>query len=170
MDVALVLARLLHIVLGAFWVGALLFNAIFLLPALGDIGPDAAKVGAGLQRRRLMTVMPIVALLTILSGFWLYWRVSGGFASGYMGSPQGQTLGAGAVATLVAWVIGLAVVRPSMNRVGELGQRIAQAAPTEREALLAEVAAARQRSTTSGRWVAGLLTLALAAMAVARYV
>jgi hypothetical protein len=170
MDILLLLGRLLHIMLGAFWAGTLIFNAIFLLPALGDVGPDAAKVAAALQRRRFMTIMPIVALLTILSGLWLYWRVSGGFAPGFMGSAQGQTLGAGAVATLVAYVIGLAVVRPNMSRAGLLGQRIAQAPPGEREALVAQAATARQRSAAGNRWVAGLLVLALAAMAVARYV
>jgi hypothetical protein len=117
-----------------------------------------------------MTIMPIVALLTILSGLWLYWRVSGGFAPGFMGSAQGQTLGAGAVATIVAYVIGLAVVRPNMVRAGMLGQRAAQAAAGEREALLAQAAVARQRSAAGNRWVAVLLTLAIAAMAVARYV
>ena len=170
MDILLLLGRLLHIGLGAFWAGTLIFNAVFLLPALADVGPDAAKVAAALQRRRFMTVMPIVALLTILSGFWLYWRVSGGFGSAFMGSPQGQALGAGAVASLVAYVIGLAVVRPGMARAGALGQRAAQAAAGEREALIAQATVARQRSAAGGRWVAVLLGLALALMAVARYV
>src|SRR3990172_5385186 len=98
MDILLLLARLLHIVLGTFWAGTMIFNAVFLSPAFQDVGPDAAKVAGALVRRRFMTIMPIVALVTILSGFWLYWRLSGGFDSGYMGSRPGQTLGMGAVA------------------------------------------------------------------------
>jgi len=170
MDILLLLARLLHIVLGTFWAGTMIFNAVFLAPAFQDVGPDAAKVAGALVRRRFMTIMPIVALVTILSGFWLYWRLSGGFDSGYMGSRQGQTLGMGAVAALVAFVIGISIVRPAMMRSGALGQRAAQAAGAERDALLAQVKAQRARSTLAGRWVAGLLTLALAAMALARYV
>jgi hypothetical protein len=166
----MLVARLLHIVLGAFWAGTMVFNAVLLAPALQDVGPDGLKVGGALMRRRMMVIMPIVALLTILSGFWLYWRVSGGFGAGYMGSPQGQTLGAGAVASIVALTIGLAVVRPAMMRAGALTQRAAQAAGTERDALLAQAQALRRRSTVAGRWVAGLLLLALVAMAIARYV
>jgi uncharacterized membrane protein len=170
MDILLLLARLLHILLGAFWAGTLIFTALFLTPALGDVGPDGAKVMGALARRRFMTVMPIVALVTLLSGFWLYWRLSGGFAAGFMGSRQGQMLGAGAVAALVAWVIGLAVVRPAMMRLGAIGQRAAQLSGAERDAVLAQAQAVRTRSAVASRWVAGLLTLALAAMAVARYV
>jgi hypothetical protein len=170
MDIPLILARLLHIGLGAFWVGTMFFNALFLGPALQDIGPDAAKVGAALVRRRMMLVMPIVAILTLLSGFWLYWRVSGGFAPGYMGSNQGRTLGVGGVAALLAFVVGMILVRPAMGRAAALTQSAAQASGAERETQMAEAQAARNRSAVGGRWVSWLLGLALVAMAIARYV
>ena len=155
--------------LGAFWFGAVVFNTLFLGPALGDIGPDAAKVGAAMVRRKVMVFMPIAAFTTILTGLWLYWRVSGGFGAGYMGSPQGRTLGIGAVAAVIAIIIGFAMVRPGMEKAAALGQRAAQASGAERDALMAQAQALRTRGATANNWVAGLITVTIVTMAVARY-
>lgn len=170
MDILLLFARLLHVGLGAFWFGAVMFNTVFLGPALGDIGPDAAKVGAAMIRRKVMVYMPIAAITTILSGLYLYWRVSGGFRPEFMGSRQGQTLGVGALAAIVAVILGIAIVRPAMEKAGGLGQKAGQASGAERDKLLAESAAARARSASASIWVAVLMVVAVVAMAVARYV
>ena len=139
------------------------------VPAFQEAGPEGAKVGAALMKRGMMVWLPLAAVITILSGIYLYWRVSGGFTPEFMGSPQGQGLGTGAVAALVALVLGLAIVRPSMMKSGALAQRAGQATGAERDALLAESRALQARSATWGTWVTYLLILALAAMAVARY-
>jgi len=171
MSLGFVLIRLLHILLGAFWAGTLIFNAIFLAPALGEAGPDGAKVMAGIQRRRFMDVMPIVALLTILTGGWLYWRISGGFDPGWSRSPMGMAYGAGALLAIVAFGIGIGLLRPAMIRSGKLAGEAAQAKdPAAREVLTAQIAGLRRRSATAGRVVALLLALATGLMAVARYV
>ena len=170
MDILLLLARLLHVGLGAFWFGAVMFNTVFLGPALSDIGPDAAKVGAAMIRRKVMVYMPIAAITTILSGLWLYWRVSGGFSPDFMRSGQGQTLGVGALAAIIAVVLGIAIVRPAMEKAGAFGQKAGQASGAEREKLLADAAAARSRSASASVAVAVLLVVAILAMAVARYV
>lgn len=170
MDILLLLLRLLHVGLGAFWFGAVMFNTVFLGPALADIGPDAAKVGAAMIRHKVMVYMPIAAITTILSGFWLYWRVSGGFAPEFMGSRQGMTLGTGGLAAVIAVILGLAIVRPAMEKAGALGQQAGQSSGAERDKFLAEAAAARGRSATASIAVALLLVVAIVAMAVARYV
>jgi hypothetical protein len=54
MSLLVITLRLLHIVLGAFWVGTLIFFALFLIPSVRDAGPDGAKVMAALQRRRFL--------------------------------------------------------------------------------------------------------------------
>jgi len=169
MDMLLLFARLLHVVLGAFWFGAVIFNSVFLGPALQDVGPDAARVGAAMVKRRVMVFMPIAAFLTILSGLWLYWRMSGGFTPEYMGSRQGQTLGLGAVAAIVAIVLGFTMVKPGMEKAAALGQRAAQASGSERDALAAQAQALRSRASTASNWVAGLITVTIVTMALARY-
>ncbi len=63
MDWLMVVLRLVHVVGGVLWVGMMAFTVVFLAPAIADVGPDGGKVMAALQRRRVMTVMPIIALL-----------------------------------------------------------------------------------------------------------
>ena len=170
MDVILVVMRLIHVSLGVFWVGTMVFNAMFLGPSVRDAGPDGAKVMAGLMRRRFMDVMPAVAILNILSGLWLYWKMSGGFEPAYMRSGTGMTFGTGGLLAIVAFVIGVTVVRPSMLKAMALSPTVAQASPAERDALMARVQALRGKAMGAGKVVAILLGLAVAAMAIARYV
>jgi hypothetical protein len=171
MDLLLILARVLHVGLGAFWAGVVLYNAVFLGPAMRDAGPDGMKVGAALMRRRLMVVMPWIAGLTILSGLWLYWRMSGGFAPGYMSSRMGATLGVGGLAAITAFAIGMVFMRPAMMRAMALSQQAAQRPPgPERDAALATADALRRRGALGERVVTGLIAVALLAMALARYV
>src|ERR687891_2534230 len=99
----LILLRLVHVVFGALWVGMVVFTTFFLAPAVQDTGPDGGKVMAALQRRGIMTAMPIFALGTLLSGIWLYWRLSGGFQAGYLTSPSGLPFGLGGAAGLLAY-------------------------------------------------------------------
>jgi hypothetical protein len=170
MSLTLVVARLLHVLVGAFWAGTLIFNALFLAPAIGEAGPDGAKVMAGIQRRRFMDVMPLVALVTILSGLWLYWRISGGFEPSFFRTPLGLWYGIGGLLAIVGFGIGIGVLRPSMTRIGQLAAQATQAADAaQREALMAQVSGLRRRSVTAGRLVALLLAVATALMGVARY-
>ena len=168
-DPLLLIMRVLHIVLGVFWAGTLIFTAFFLLPAIREAGPDGAKVIAGLMRRRFLTIMPIVALVTILTGFWLYWKVSLGFQPTYMGSGWGMAIGTAGVTAVVAFGLGLAIVRPSMLRAMALSQAAAAAPPAERDAKLAQAQGLRVRAGKAGVAVAILLVITTALMAVARF-
>jgi hypothetical protein len=170
MNVLVLILRLVHITLGVFWAGTLIFFAVFLVPSVRDAGPDGAKVMAALQRRRFLDVMPTVAALTILSGLWLYWRISGGFSVAWVTSPAGLALATGGLLSVIALGIGLGIMRPAAIRAAGLAQQLA-ASPEgpDREAQLKVVQQLRQRTAAAGRVVAVLLTLATAMMAVARY-
>lgn len=166
----LIVARLLHVLLGVFWAGTLIFTALFLVPAIAEAGPDGAKVMAGVQRRRFMDVMPAVALLTILSGLWLYWKVSGGFDHHWMRTPTGLAYGVGGLIAIGAFGIGVGVMRPAMKKVGGLAAAAAQATePVTRERMMGDVATLRRRSAMAGKAVAVLLVIATVLMGVARY-
>ena len=170
MNLLVVTLRLFHIVLGMFWAGTLVFFAAFLVPSVRDVGPDGAKVMAALQRRRFLDVIPAVAALTILSGLWLYWRLSGGFSSAWVTSRAGVALGLGGLLSIVAFGIGIGIMRPAALRAAALAQRQATSPEgPDRDAQLAVVQQLRQRTATAGRFVAVLLILATALMAVARY-
>jgi len=171
MDFLMILGRLLHIVLGAVWVGFAVFVPFFLVPALQDVGPDGNKVMPALQGRGLVTALPIIALGTILSGIYLFWRVSGGFSPAYMGSHMGIALSIGGLAAIVGYAIGIVVVRPSMLRAVTLAQGLAAVtSESERAAQLATIGALRARGAAGGKLTAILLLIAATAMAVARYV
>ena len=170
MPVSILIARLLHVGLGVFWVGAVLFNTWFLMPAMQDAGPDAAKVNAALMRRGFMKIMPIVAIITILSGLWLYWKMSFGFSPEYMRSGHGMTYGTGAATAILAFIIGMAVMRPSMMKAMALAQSAAGASEAERPALMSQAAALRARGAAAARIVAILLVITTIAMSIGRYV
>lgn len=169
MDLTMVVLRLLHIVLGAFWVGVMIFNAFFLGPAVSDAGPDGAKVMKGLMARNFMTIVPILAVINMLTGIWMYWKVSGGFQSAYVHSATGGTFAVGGLLAITAFVFGMSVARPNMMRAMALGQAAAQAG-ADREAMLAQAQNHRTKAASASRIVGWLLGLAVAAMAVARYV
>ncbi|MGH7519023.1 MAG: hypothetical protein ACREOC_16420 [Gemmatimonadales bacterium] len=166
----MVLLRLVHIVLGVLWVGMMVFTVVFLTPAVQDAGPDGGKVMTALQRRGVMTVMPILALGTLLSGIWLYWRASAGFHPSYVASRVGLAFGLGGLASLIAYGLGMTVMRPAMLRATTLAQALGSAkTEPEREAQTVEIQRLRARGAAVARLVALLLILAVAAMAVARY-
>ncbi|HET7040251.1 MAG TPA: hypothetical protein VFH97_10225 [Gemmatimonadales bacterium] len=169
MDLVTVVLRLLHIVLGALWVGMMAFNVFFLGPALQDAGPAGGAVMAALQRRRLMTVMPAIALVTILSGLWLMMRVWGGVGP-LMDSTAGQTLALGATAAIVAFVLGVGILRPIMVRTTALAQGMGTArSDQERAERVTELEGLRARGTVLSRLIMALLLLAVATMAIAQY-
>lgn len=170
MDLLIIALRLVHIVLGSVWVGIVVFNTIFLGPAVQELGADGGKVMGVLVRRGMMTFLPIVALGTILSGVWLLWKVSLGFNEHYFHTASGHAFSGGGAMAILAYLIGITVMRPSMLRAGALAQRMAQVTDeTERSARQQQVQALRSRARTSGVVVATLLVLSTAAMAVGRY-
>src|SRR5207249_11209037 len=106
--------RFAHVFFGALWVGMMAFQTFFLMPALAEVGPESGKFMAALMRRRLPVILPIVALITLVSGFWLFQRVSGGAQAGLMRKPMGLALGCGGLAGLIALLLVTAVMRAAM--------------------------------------------------------
>jgi uncharacterized membrane protein len=161
--------RLLHILAGVVWVGTVVFTSVFLLPAARNAGPEGAKI-IGALGRRVSIVLPYVAWVNILAGLWLFWRLSGGFQPAFMRSGTGVTFSLGGAAAIAALAIGIVVARPAMMQSGALVERAAQAPAAEREALQAEAQRLRVRGGAAAQVVTLLLVLAVAAMALARYV
>ena len=160
--------RLLHVGLGTFWVGTVLFNALYLSPALRAAGPAAAGAVMGsMMRRRFMVVMPVIAIVTILTGLRLLMIASGGDAHWFQ-HRVGHTYSVAGGLAIIAFLVGIFVVRPTMGRVGNLAQS-ATSDGTTRDALAAEMARLQRRAVVSNQIVAVLLVLATAGMAIARY-
>jgi hypothetical protein len=161
--------RLVHVLGGIAWVGFAAFNTYFLIPSLGEAGPAAGPVMGGLQKRRLFTVMPIIALLTILAGLRLLMITSTGFSAAYFATRPGIAYLVGAVTGIVGFLIAVTMTRPSMVRAGELLAARVTAGPEALPAIDAKVAALRARASASGQVSTMILIISAASMAVARY-
>jgi uncharacterized membrane protein len=169
MHAEIVVLRLIHVLGGIFWVGTAVFVAAFLLPAMGAAGPASSAVMGGLIRRRMFTIVPVVALATMLAGLRLMWINSTGFAASYFASNGGRTYATGAILALVAFTLFLVVNHPAIGTMTRLGQQLAQAPEHERAPILAEMAAVRAKVTKASTAAATLLALTAVAMAVGRY-
>jgi uncharacterized membrane protein len=167
----LFLLRLLHIVVGAFWVGTVVFVAVFLVPSLRAVGPGAAPLMSHLvQARRLPIVLLASAWITLLSGAALAWHDAGPLGFRWFSVGPGRVFGIGAVLALVATLIGMVVNAPTARRIGTITGRAQTAGgPPSAEDQL-ELRQLQGRMTKASNVAAVLLILALMAMAVARYV
>ena len=151
------LARLLHVVLAAIWVGLLTFIVLFLLPAIKDTGASGGSVMTAMIRRRLTVINATLGGITVLTGFWLYYRFTGGFDPAIAGSMPARVFGTGGIAGLIALILDGALVGRTLKKLS------GAAAPMD-------VAAARDRAARYAMIVLILQVIALACMAVAHYV
>ncbi len=170
--IAMLVLRLLHILAGAAWVGMALFVGGFLIPALRAIGPAGGPVMQQIgQVRRLPAWIMTVALLTVASGFGLYWRDSVGFSSAeWLGSGMGRTMGAGGIVALIAMIYGMTVVSPMGKRMAALADAMQQAGGPPPADRVAEMQRLQARMGKASVVVGVVLVLATSLMAVARYV
>ncbi|MDH5588648.1 MAG: hypothetical protein OEZ65_10925 [Gemmatimonadota bacterium] len=162
--------RVIHIVLGVFWAGTIFFFVLLLEPAIRDMGPDGGKVLQALGRRGFLNIMPLAAVVTIVTGLGLYFLVGGGMETGWGGTPMGIALGVGALASIVAFLLGWFGLRANALELGRLGPSLPELQDeAERGAALARIQALKDRNRTLGRVIGALLAVAVLTMAVARH-
>lgn len=161
--------RLLHILSGAFWYGAVIFSVRLLMPSLRAIGPAAGPVMAQLNQRGMSAALMGAAIVNLGSGIWLMFVVPGGAVGEWMKTGMGRMIGAGAACAILAMIIGMIVNPPAVKRMGRIATAAAQRGgpPSPEEA--AEVQRLQKRMASANVFVAILLTLAVSAMAIARY-
>jgi uncharacterized membrane protein len=163
--------RLIHVLAGVFWAGAVFFVVSFLLPSMRDAGPGAQAVSRQLIviRKYPLKVLAI-AIVTVLSGIGLYMKDASMSNGAFARSHAGMTYGIGAAAALATLVVGFTVLTPAANRLGALGAVIqAGGAPPTAEQQ-AEMARLQARMTMGSRLAASFLLVTVITMAVARYV
>jgi len=168
---ALYAIRILHVVVGVFWVGTVVFMAAFLAPSMRAAGPAGGAVIQQLMGVRHLPrwIMGGMAL-TLLSGVGLYWHDSAGFQSAWLASGAGKVFGLGGGIAFVASILGMAINMPTARRLTEIGGRLQAAgrAPTPDEQ--ATLAALQRRLGRASALAAVLLVAATVLMAIARYV
>lgn len=165
------LLRAAHVLLAAIWVGMTAFVAMFLMPVVRHAGPAAGPVMGGLVRRKFPVAMASLGGTVVLTGFYLYWRFTGGFDPALSATRGAMVFGTGGIAGTLALIIGGAVVSRNAKKMALLGTQL----PTfpegpQRTAAIAEMSAARAKATTFSRIVLVLQVIALLCMAVGHYV
>lgn len=163
--------RLVHIISGVFWVGAVMFATLLLAPTLQALGPGSGPVMNQLVKvRKMPMIMMLSSFLTIGAGVWLLMIDAAGQPGVWMSSGTGMTFGTGGVFAILALIVGMAVNAPASKRLAAIGTAAAARGgpPTAEEQ--AEIQRLQGRLSLAGKIVMVLLLLATAAMAIARYV
>ena len=164
-------ARLVHVLLAGLWFGSAAFMSLLLMPAMNAAGPSAGPMMISLNRKGLVPFFASISGITILTGFYLYWHATDGFAPGSGAQHANMAYGAGGIAGLIAAILGGSVVGRSAKKAVEIMGRVATLGDgSEKQALMGEVAALREKMATFGMIVVVLQVVAASLMAMARFI
>jgi uncharacterized membrane protein len=165
------LARLVHVVAGVTWAGALIFIGWFLLPAARATGPAGGSFMQQLVRvQRMPLYLMLLMALTILSGLALFWLDVSAFGPAWVHTGPGRTFSAGAVFGILTAIVGAAVNMPAAKKLAALGAAIQAGGKPPTPEQTAEIERLQNRLYSAGRWITALVLLAVTFMGVARYV
>jgi uncharacterized membrane protein len=163
------LLRLIHILAGVFWAGSAFFLAGFLIPTIRETGPEGGRVmGYLVGRRRLPVFVGIAMLLTVLSGIIMYGRTAAATHGTWTGTAPGIAYGVGGLSAILAAIVGMGISGAAGRRMAAIGQLVAEAGRPSPEQQ-AEIARLQHRMALGARIAAGLVAVAVVAMATARY-
>ena len=160
--------RALHVVLAAAWFGAVLFTTLFLGPAVDELGPSSGQLMNSLMRRGLHKYMASIGGLTVVIGFYLFWRLTGD--PGFAGSHRGMAISAGALTGIISLILGGSMIGASAKKLTALGAKMTSLPDAERAAALKTMGELRARMSLFGKIVAALLLFSMVTMALAHLV
>jgi uncharacterized membrane protein len=170
-SVYMLVFRFLHILAGTAWAGSVYMLVVFVQPSAAAIGPASAPfMRELLGRRRLIRALLGLAATTITAGAFLYWhdwQAVGSFGD-WIGTGFGLGLTIGAIAAILAFLIGLFGTRPNVDRLLELAGRAAESGSPPPDDLAGQIAALQTRLRALARTTLALIAIAVLAMATAR--
>ncbi|MDP8955648.1 MAG: hypothetical protein M3N24_01620 [Actinomycetota bacterium] len=170
MDAYMITFRIIHIVSAILWVGGGVYQAAFVGPTFEAFGPEAGKFFNHMVRqRKLVTFFVTVSTLTVVAGGFLYWRDSAGLDIRWIQTGIGAGFTVGAVAGIIAWLLVLLVVRPTVYRILDLGGRIAGGGGPPSQELMTSLQGLQSRLKRFSIVITTLLLIAAVAMSTARY-
>lgn len=167
----LLFLRLIHICAGAFWIGATIYLAAFIEPAVKAMGPEGGKFMQQLMRtNKLPLWMTLMATLNVLTGLRLImiYIVNGGMD--WVTTHTGICFSLGGLLAIAAYIVGISVNRPVAMKMQAIGAEIAKtgAPPTAEQA--AQLATLKERLGKATRVIAWHLGAAIVLMCIAKYV
>ncbi len=169
MDIYMIILRLVHILAGVFWVGGIVIFAGFVQPAAQAAGADSQKFMQKLFAGPLPLALTIAPPLNVLAGLIMYWRDSAGLSLVWIASGSGRVFTLGALLALAGFVAGFFVARPAQLGLAALGKEIQTSGKPPTAEQLSQMGKYQMTLTQAAIWTAVFVSLALAAMATARY-
>jgi uncharacterized membrane protein len=167
-DLWIIVLRILHVGSAILWVGGSFFIERFFQPAADELGPSGVPFVSAVLRRGMPQYFTIAAAVTVLAGSALYWIDSGGNVVGYLtGGGTGTVFGIGGIAAWISFIVGGALIGPNAAKLAKASEAIATTGSTPD--LVAQVAAAGAAIKRAGQVSIVGLTVAILAMATARY-
>ena len=166
----IIILRILHIGFGIFWAGSAIFFATYLMPSLKATGPDGVKFMQALGKSGYPIAAMISAIITVVAGFLLIWKLSGGFQPEWFRSWYARVLTSGATLALIAFIIGFTINRPGAARMNKISATIAAQGGGPTPEQMAEMMAIRKRISSATNYIAVLLAVAVIGMSIFRYV
>jgi len=155
-------ARAAHILAAALWLGAGAMLTLYILPSIRSTGAAGGAVMAESMRRGLGIFMASAGGLTIVSGIWLYWNWFHARGAEALHGAAATMLTAGALAGIVAAIVGGAVLGRTSRELAMLAT-----APAS-DATEARIAALHRRGAAASKLVLILLVAALLLMIFSR--
>lgn len=173
MDALMIVLRIIHIFSGLIWLGLGLVDLFVFSPALQDMAANKQSVAAALANRIYSNKwyvigFPVAATLTVLAGFWLYYRTSDGFNGDWMSLRSSMVLSTGVVLGIIALIHGGAVMGPTQSKVRQAAAAI-QASENPSDAQWQEFNKLKASHTQHGYISLVLVVLTLLTMASFRY-
>lgn len=120
MDWVLVGVQWLHVLLGIFWFGAILYSDFILIPALNTLPLGTQKTIGAAIGARAGRILPPVAMAVLLLGI-VRGTVFGPIKSlEALGTPYGITWSVALVVTIATIVFAIRVLGPALGRLGSI--------------------------------------------------
>lgn len=167
-DAYLIVLRAINVAAAVFWAGW-----TFLLAGFHEFAVPPGDDDRTLRRMAgyagVSQVLGVSGLLAVVAGLLLYWEVSAGVSPGWVRSPYGLTITDGAVAGIVAVIVGAGLVGLTNERMEGMAEDVSPGDDLTDEQS-ASLEASRNRIRLGERVVAVLLLVAVLTMATAQCV
>jgi uncharacterized membrane protein len=167
MDILMVILRIIHIFSGIAWVGSTFFLFFYLTPTVLKLGADGGKVmRILLLDSNYAIVIPAAAILSSLSGVWMFARVADG---DYLRSSHGIVLSIGALFGLLAAGHGLGVILPTIRGLQNVMRQMGAAGGPPSPEQLTTLQGLQRKMVTNTRIIFILMVIAVLGMSSFRY-
>ncbi|MCL4396104.1 MAG: hypothetical protein M1482_15105 [Chloroflexi bacterium] len=169
MSILIALVRLVHIFSGVFWAGGAIVLAAFVEPSVAATVPEGNKFMQRFVNSGFVAAMGIAGPLTVLAGLALYLIDSGGLQTGWITTHTGLGFTVGGIAGLIAFFIGFFISRTAAEAMGALGREMQAAGRPPTPDQVQKMKALQERLSQASVATAIVLAVAVAAMAMSRY-